>query len=271
MFEKTLRSGKSPFPLARSARVRRPRRSATGLLIAFLAVALGVFGQAGTTAAVAAVPTNYVLQYQGHVQDQGWTSPASDGGQIGTTGLGKRLEAFWVRLNPSIAGGVCYDADVQGLGWQHNCNGGVVGTTGQSRALWHLKVSLTGVGNSHVNICYSVHVQDQGWKTAVCNGTTAGFGGTGLRIEAVKMWVDALGAGQSKTVYPTSYGTCIQNDTGATAYYHAVSGLRSVDDHVDAYGIHCGYFAGAITPVTVTNITAQGAGTLIKVFGQTGP
>ena len=261
MLEKSLKAGETCLAAARSAGNRTLSRFVTGLLIIFLAVALGVLGQMGATPAIAAVPANYVLQYQGHVQDQGWTSPASDGGQIGTTGLGKRLEAFWVRLNPSIAGNVCYDADVQGLGWRHNCNGGVVGTTGQSRALWHLKVSLAGVGNSHVNICYSVHIQDQGWKTAVCNGMTAGFTGTGLRIEAVRIWVDDLGAGQSKTAPPTSYGTCIQNDMGATAYFRAVSGLGSVYDHVDAYGIRCGYFAGAITSVSVTNMTAQGAGT----------
>jgi uncharacterized protein YjdB len=177
--------------------------------------------------------------------------------------------------NPYVVhgGGICYAADVQGLGYQSDrCNGQVAGTTGQSRAIYHLHISLRNMPNSHV--CYSAHVQDYGWMREVCDGQEAGrVGVTGLRIEALRIRLTGLGSGQSTVVGGTSLtdrtAICVRNEsTSEPASFKAVSFTTVVTGSVGPAQTNCTtlnrfWFGGNLT---VTNITGLSAGTLIDAY-----
>jgi uncharacterized protein YjdB len=84
-------------------------------------------------------------------------------------------------------GQVVYVAQVQGLGRLPSaCDGGVAGTTGESRRLEALQLVV-----GWQNVCLNGHVQtlgDQGWNCAdLANGqpAKAGTTGQGLRLEGV--------------------------------------------------------------------------------------
>jgi len=81
-------------------------------------------------------------------------------------------------------GTICYQAHVKGHGWvAWACNGGMSGTTGQSRRMEAVRISLSG-GAPWMGITYRAHVQNQGWLPWVTAGQIAGTTGQSLRMEA---------------------------------------------------------------------------------------
>jgi uncharacterized protein YjdB len=83
---------------------------------------------------------------------------------------------------------ICYNAYVQGIGWQGwKCNGDVAGTVGQSLRIEALAVEPFNMGG----ICAWAHVQNIGWLPGTCWGDgqsgVAGAAGSGLRMEALQL------------------------------------------------------------------------------------
>ncbi|MET8755433.1 hypothetical protein ABZW32_35830 [Streptomyces sp. NPDC004667] len=127
------------------------------------------------------------VRYQAHVQDIGWQSyTGANGTSVGTTGLGKSVEA--VRITARGAGGLWVRAHVQDVGWQpwqYAADGRevTVGTVGRKLRLEALEVR-TGTGS----VAGRAHVQNAGWNAPV-RGTDILLGttGQGLRLEAFSL------------------------------------------------------------------------------------
>ena len=93
---------------------------------------------------------------------------------------------------PSVANNttLTYCAHVQDYGWMNPVrNNQVAGTTGQSKRVEALKVSLTGELANQYDVIYRVHVQDIGWQNWVRNGRIAGTTGQSKRIEAIQIYL----------------------------------------------------------------------------------
>lgn len=147
-----------------------------------------------------AAASEYDIYYRMHVADYGWLGWAKNGEVAGTTGLAKQAEAIQVRLvekgssdapesvlTPSVVTpSMSAETYIQGNGWQSTVgNGGVIGTTGQSRAMKGLCISIDS--SLAGDIVYSAHVQDIGWQSEVKNGELAGAQDCSKQIEAVKI------------------------------------------------------------------------------------
>ena len=156
--------------------------------------------------------------YQVHCQSYGWTGWAKNGAPCGTQGLSKRAEAIRVKLvaKGSAAPGstanafrpghlVSYQTHVQDFGWQSAVyDGAVAGTTGQSRRLEGLKVSLAASGAFSGSIQYQTHVQSYGWESAwKKDGELSGTAAQSKRLEAVRIKL----TGEIANVYDVYYRT----------------------------------------------------------------
>lgn len=88
------------------------------------------------------------INWRGHVQNVGW-QPWTTGNQIGTTGLGLRLEAFELKLTGAMADrySVKYRAHVQNIGWQAwRVDGQTAGTVGQGLRIEAVEIVLVPKG-----------------------------------------------------------------------------------------------------------------------------
>lgn len=136
--------------------------------------------------------SNEYLSYRSHVQSIGWMPNVKEGVTSGTTGMGKRLEAFSLNFNTDdhSDSSVSYEAYVQRTGWQGAVSSGnVAGTTGKSLAVQALRVKLTGsIASSH-DVYYRVHVSQVGWLGWASNGSIAGTMGYDRAIEAFELIV----------------------------------------------------------------------------------
>ena len=129
-------------------------------------------------------PAPHKIGYQAHVQNDGWQSPVYDGEMAGTTGKALRLEAFRIFTQD---GTVIQEVSVyqDGNGWVTFKNPGkdkVIGTTGQSRALFGLKIKTSKPCKVRA------HYQNKGWTNWIdCNGTQLGNPKDKLRLEAIEI------------------------------------------------------------------------------------
>ena len=146
------------------------------------------------------------------------------------------MEAFQLSLTGELANryNILYQAYVDGLGWQPTKkNGAVAGTTGQSRAIQAIRISIqykygpqssTGMSESEYiqnldqSIFYQAHVQNIGWQNTVMNYETAGTTGQSLRVESLKVTLSddlAQLGGVSIRAHVQDYGW--MNSVGAGA------------------------------------------------------
>ena len=81
---------------------------------------------------------------------------------------------------------ISYQAHVQGDGWLSTVkNGATAGTTGQSKRLEGIKISLKS-GSTNM-IQYRAHIQDEGWQSWKTSGKLAGSTGKSRRMEAIQI------------------------------------------------------------------------------------
>lgn len=82
---------------------------------------------------------------------------------------------------------VSYKTHISGIGWERSYakNGSVSGTTGRSRRIEALRVSLAN--SDGLGIQYRAHVQNIGWQDWVADGAVSGTTGKSLRVEAVEL------------------------------------------------------------------------------------
>lgn len=156
---------------------------------AIIAAALGASISIGTAALPA--QANYVgsgnslFRITTHVQDIG---PVTT---LGTTGLGKNLEAVYVEQLGTVR--MCVEAHLAGTGWQGNrCTTGkgskiVAGTTGQNRAIEALAFTV-----SSGSIGGSAHMRNLGWRTppeSPGDYYQIGTVGRGIPMEAFRLTI----------------------------------------------------------------------------------
>ncbi len=143
------------------------------------------------------------LDYLGHVQTYGDLTAVSDGASFGTTGEGKRLEAFSVWKGNAIqdfTGEIVYRAHVQTYGTQDwKSYGEQMGTTGQGKRIEAVQMYLTEELAQYFDIYYCLHVQTFGWtkwvKGSEEDSSWCGTSGLAKRVEAVKVCLVAKDGG----------------------------------------------------------------------------
>ena len=142
---------------------------------------------------------SYDIYYRVHVQELGWMDWASNGASAGTAGYSYRIEAIEIRLvekgkgapgateKPFVQHYVSYKTHAQDYGWLSKVyDGNISGTTGESKRLEALMISLEGAQYSG-SIEYQSHVQDIGWQNWVSNGAISGTTNQSKQIEAIKI------------------------------------------------------------------------------------
>ena len=130
------------------------------------------------------------INYNVHVQNDGWQNVRTDGEIAGTEGRSLRLEGIRIDLPENLKklGNIQYKTHVQNIGWQgYVKNGETSGTSGQSLRLEAIKIRLTGEMSKKYDIYYKVHAQGFGWMDWAKNGEPAGTAGYSYRLEAIEI------------------------------------------------------------------------------------
>lgn len=185
--------------------------------------------------------------YNAYCQDYGWTGERRNGSVSGTTGEGKRLEAFTAKLSGgSVKGSVSYSAYVTGSGWQASRkNGDVAGTTQQARAVQAIKISLTSHAKKLYDVYYKVHMAEVGWLGWAKNGQVAGAPGVGKAVQAIQVRLVPKG---SKAPGSTSYHAVSKSffddemTKKAQGYSSPTGWLILVDTSKTVLGVYRGSF-----------------------------
>lgn len=152
------------------------------------------------------VANHYNIYYRVHMAKIGWTNYAEDEEIAGSTDLSKRIEAVQIQLvktdepnKPDTSGvkfiegykasDMTYTGVIQGKGQSGNVQmGGTLGTTGQSRRLENITVSLNRRTEAMPagTIKYAVHLSKTGWTGWSEAGQVSGCTDGSKGIEAVK-------------------------------------------------------------------------------------
>ncbi len=128
------------------------------------------------------------IKYQAHVESIGWQDVVSSG-IIGTTGMGKQMEALKIEGNfNGLEGSIVYRAHVESIGWQDAVsNGMMAGTEGKGKQMEALTIKLTGDVANYYDIYYRTHVETYGYFDWAKNGEISGSVGYGKQIEALEI------------------------------------------------------------------------------------
>ena len=169
------------------------------------------------------------IEYRAHVQNQGWKEWVRNGDVAGTSGLGYRVEGFYLHLK-NASGQVHYQTHVQNIGWQsERTDDQMAGTEGQSLRVEAMKIWLSGDVANHYDVWYRGHVQNIGWQDWVKNGAIAGTSGQSLRVEAVEiMLVEKGGAVPSGA--GSDYKATPQSSTPSIYYQGHVQNIGWQDE-----------------------------------------
>lgn len=138
------------------------------------------------------------IYYRAHSQSYGWMPVVKDGAWAGTTGEGKRLEAF--KVTPPDGVELEVTVHLQGIGDKvykgirkgessglgSSDNDPIIGTVGESRRLEGFSIRCTR-NTTGKKLYYQGHVQGIG-NTAVCSeGEYCGTRGQSKRLEALRI------------------------------------------------------------------------------------
>ncbi|MDD3307479.1 MAG: family 16 glycosylhydrolase [Acetobacterium sp.] len=171
-----------------------------GVLLFVLAFPIPFHAQAATTASLG-------VAYRGHVQDYGDlptdNGVVGDGGLLGTTGEGKRIEGLTVELTGTATAtenySIHYNVHIKNEGWQAATDdllnwkkdGDFAGSQGKSQRLEAIQLQLTDASGAPVTdyaVEYRVHIQDYGWSQGwKKDGAIAGTAGESKRLEAIQI------------------------------------------------------------------------------------
>lgn len=163
------------------------------------------------------------VEYAAYMQGIGWQEWVDNEAESGSSGSGKRLEAFKIRLTGELAEqyDIFYRSYVQGTGWLDWAeNGEASGTSGYARELYMIQVKLVKKGDEAPGsleqpykskdklVSYTTHVQSYGWQPACGDGEMAGTVGSAKRLEAIKISLGSTGisGGISYSTHVQSYG-----------------------------------------------------------------
>ena len=204
------------------------------------------------------------IEYTTHVQNIGWQDYVLDDEMSGTSGMGLRLEGIKIRLTGKLAEmyDIYYRVHIQNTGWLSWAkNDEVAGSSGYGFRLEGIQIVIVKKGEEppemnpkaasleyfqeKVNVIYSTHIENIGWPKAVRNGVTSGAIGQGLRIEGLKVKLEATTKGD------VQYSVHVQNKgwldfvgnneyAGTTGQGLRVEGIRIelTDDLAEKYSIY---------------------------------
>ena len=169
----------------------------------------GVSGTTGQSRSVEAfrfrltgdLAQRYDIWYRVHASGFGWMGWAKNGEKAGSQGYSRHAEAVEIRLVEKGAAApgstdtpfrdkagepmsLTYRVHVSGIGWQ-SYTGGVAGTTGQSKAMEALQLSLENAKMSGT-VESSAHVSGIGWQGYVAAGGVSGTTGQSRSVEAFR-------------------------------------------------------------------------------------
>lgn len=105
------------------------------------------------------------IQYQAHVQDYGWRGWTENGGNAGTTGQKKRMEAVQIRLTGDMAQkyDIYYRTHVQNFGWLDWAkNGASSGTSGLAKQLEAIEIILVKKGSAAPGSVTTPYIDEAG-------------------------------------------------------------------------------------------------------------
>ena len=166
--------------------------------------------------------TQQYLAASAQVQTYGWktvdSTSLTSSVVLGTTGQGKRLEAFTLSIPGVEDGGIEYRAHVQSYGWMDwQSNGAMAGTENQAKRLEAAQIKLTGSLADKYDVYYRAHVQSYGWLGWAKNGESAGSEGLAKRVEAIEIVL------LEKDTMPDDY------DGASSSFYQAaISGSSQI-------------------------------------------
>lgn len=146
--------------------------------------------------------------------------------------VGSMVQGTTSKVMAATAANVIYRAHVACEGW-HNpvSNGSTAGTTGKSRAIESVSMSVNGMSGG---IEYQVHQAAHGWEGYVRDGANAGYTGQGLQLEAIMIRL----YGDIANYYDVLYRTHCQN-IGWTEWVSngQVSGTTGQGLRMEAYEV----------------------------------
>ncbi|MBM6948825.1 L,D-transpeptidase family protein [Mordavella massiliensis] len=216
------------------------------------------------------VAEHYDVYYSVHMAKIGWTNYAVNGEMAGSTDLSKRIEAIRIRLvekggtAPDTSGvkfiegykaaDLTYAGVIQGKGQSGSVQmGGTLGTTGQSRRLENITVSLNRRTEATPSgtVKYAVHLSGTGWTGWSEAGSVSGCTDGSKGIEAVKFTL----SGDLSKYYDIYYRAYVQKygwlgwakngqNAGTTKCSYRLEALqiRLVSKDATAPGVNSGYY-----------------------------
>lgn len=140
------------------------------------------------------------VEYQAHIENEGWKDYQSNGAIAGSVGKSLSLQALRIRLK-DVSGGIIYQAHLANIGWTSwMSNDAQVGTTGQNRPMEAIRIKLTGNAANQYDVYYRAHVPGLGWLGWAKNGDIAGSTGCSLRMEAIQIKILSKNNGIATTL-----------------------------------------------------------------------
>lgn len=190
------------------------------------------------------------VQYRAHIQDVGFfpdnetwiTGPE----QIGTPGLGRRIEGVQLELTGQIPEGarIAYNLHVQDYGWLYDqadpttwqVGPNYAGTQGEGKRIEAIQIELLNADGSKLegySVSYNAHIQNVGNVSAVADGEILGTVGAGQRLEALSVEV-----------------TKIENQVDLSAYEAALAAVQEADYTPELWSVYQ-------TVVTANRVTIE--------------
>ena len=165
---------------------------------------------------------NYHIYYRAHVQNIGWLDWACDGDAAGSADGARRMEAFQMVIvadgedapggtdmpfvSPDLVTLACQTYSVNSTEWASVATGETAGTTGESRALLGIALSVEDAP-AQGSISYTAHLSNIGWTDAATDGAQLGTLSDANPVECLTISL----AGRLSEVYDIYYRTHINN------------------------------------------------------------
>ena len=160
----------------------------------------------------------YNVVYQVYVDGIGWQTSKKNGETAGTTGQSRTIQAIRILLQykngPQLNGFsdsekidnmdkyILYQAHVQDYGWMPTVTSyDTAGTTGQSKRVESLKITLSSDLAEMGGVSVRAHVQDYGWLNSVGADAVIGTTGQSKRLEALQISLTGELANKFDIVY----------------------------------------------------------------------
>ena len=106
----------------------------------------------------------------------------------------------------AVSVNVKYNVHLQDTGWQaQKSNGSTAGSTGNSKRIEAIKISVSGLTNG--GVMYRTYIQNSGWQTWKTSGSLSGTTGKSLRAEAIQIKL----TGNYASKYDIVYRVHVQN------------------------------------------------------------